>query len=196
MELIVKDFQWSYFLYSYLYGLFLQLYPSLERSLSILVYLKVLEYEILKYFYNIRNQVLLNIYALYISNGFHLLLLDLLIRLPLAVVFDLWKFRSLTLDKGGVLFDIVRSKIDKSDERYKIWFIGFIVCIILFIFLYNLIDYLCVVGRGRSMGIVKEFLRINSVQIFFCFLCLKCFVNYAFRPLASLAKPHRLAALR
>ena len=32
-------------------------------------------------------------------------------------------------------------------------------------------------------------------RIFFYFLCLKCFVNYTFRPLVTLAKPHRLAAL-
>ena len=37
---------------------------------------------------------------------------------------------SLALVEKGVLFYIVRSKIVKSDERYKIWFIGFIVCII------------------------------------------------------------------
>ena len=36
----------------------------------------------------------------------------------------------LALAGKGVLFDIVRSKIVKSDERYKFWFIGFIVCII------------------------------------------------------------------
>ena len=40
----------------------------------------------------------------------------------------------LTLVEKGVLFYIVRFEIVKSDERYKIWFIGFIVCILFCIF--------------------------------------------------------------
>ena len=40
----------------------------------------------------------------------------------------------LTLVEKGVLFYIVRFKIVKSDERYKNWFISFIVCILFLYF--------------------------------------------------------------